>query len=424
MKKVLLIAAGLSMSFVGLAQKKNVTTAIQALNNGDLDDAKKAIDDAVLDESTKNDEKAWFTRGDVYLALMKAGKVPEDKALQEATTSYMKVVQIKPDYKKEDLNQRLLNIASSYYNVGVTAYNDKKYADAFTALKVPVDIHNLEGGKHFPGNKSFDTVATEAERVRAYSAYYSNNYDDAVSILQNLKGNPIAADPNNYLLLADIYKKQKNDAALQSTIEEGRKQYPENANLRNEELNIYIQSGKQDELIKKLEAAVAAENDPKTKAEIYFNIGNAYNNMAFPKSADGKDLPKAANYTELVSKAEGAYMDALKIDPSNAGYQYNAGALYYNQATEVNNKMNAITGNSAADLKKFDEMKKVRDGYFGKALPYLEQTYNLLDPKAETLNSEDAFTYKSSVIALNGIYLKLNQMDKAAAMKKKLATIK
>jgi len=424
MKKVLLVAAGLSMSFMGLAQKKNVTTAIQAMSNGDLDEAQKAIDAAVLDESTKNDEKAWMTRGDVYLKLVEAGKMPQDKAIQEAANSYMKAAQLKPDYKTQDLNTRLLNIASSYYNTGITAYNNKQYAEAYTALEMPVKIHDMEGGKRFSSNKSFDTVATEAARVQAYSAFYQNKYDDAAVIINKLKDNPIVEDPNNYLILAEIYSKQNNDAALQKAIEEGRKKYPNDPNLRNQELNIYIKSGKQDELIKKLEDAIAAEKDEKIKAELYFNLGNTYNNMAFPKDAAGKDMAKPANYTDVVSKAETAYQNAIKTEPTKAEYQYNMGALYFNQATEVNNKMNAITGNSAADNKKFDDLKKQRDAYFTKALPYLEQTYNLLDSKSSELNQDDKYTYQASIIALREIYTRLNQLDKAKAMKAKLDSLK
>lgn len=424
MKKVLLVAAGLSMSFMGLAQKKNVTTAIQAMTNGDLDEAQKSIDAAVLDESTKNDEKAWMTRGDVYLKLVEAGKMPQDKAIQEAANSYMKAAQLKPDYKTQDLNARLLNIASSYYNTGVTAYNNKQYAEAYTALEMPVKIHDMEGGKRFSTNKSFDTVATEAARVQAYSAFYQNKYDDAAVILNKLKDNPIVEDPNNYLMLAEIYSKQNNDAALQKAIEEGRKKYPSDPNLRNQELNIYIKSGKQDELIKKLEDAIASEKDEKIKAELYFNLGNTYNNMAFPKDATGKDMAKPANYTDAVAKAEAAYQSAIKTEPAKAEYQYNMGALYFNQATEVNNKMNAITGNSAADNKKFDDLKKQRDAYFTKALPYLEQTYNLLDTKSSELGQDDRYTYQASMMALREIYTRLNQSDKAKTMKTKLDALK
>ncbi|PZF71755.1 tetratricopeptide repeat protein [Taibaiella soli] len=424
MKKVLLVAAGLSMSFMGLAQKKNVTTAIQAMGQGDLDEAQKAIDAAVLDESTKNDEKAWMTRGDVYLKLMEAGKVPQDKAIQEAANSYMKVVQIKPDYKTADMDTRLLNIASSYYNTGITAYNNKQYPEAYNALELPVKIHDLDGGKRFAANKSFDTVATEANRVRAYSAFYDNKYDDAAIILNKLKDNPITEEPNNYLMLAEIYSKQNNNAALIKAIEEGRKKYPNDANLRNQELNIYIKSGKTDELIKKLEDAVAAEKDDKVKAELYFNLGNTYNNMAFPKDAAGKDMAKPANYTDMVAKAIAAYQNAIKLEPTKAEYQYNAGAVYFNQATEVNNKMNAITGNTAADNKKFDDLKKQRDGYFTQALPYLEQTYNLLDAKASSLSQDDKYTYQASMMALREIYSRTSQLDKAKAMKAKMDAAK
>src|SRR5690606_13704035 len=114
---------------------------------------------------------------------------------------------------------------------------------------------------------------------------------------------------NIYLLLADIYKAQNNDASYVAVIEEGRKAFPEDQNIRNEELNYYIRTGKQDILMKKLEAAVAS--DP-NNGELLFNLANGYNNMAFPKEGD-----KPANYQELIGKAEAAYEKALQISPNN-----------------------------------------------------------------------------------------------------------
>ncbi|XZF15540.1 tetratricopeptide repeat protein [Chitinophagaceae bacterium MMS25-I14] len=425
MKKLILVAAGLSLSIMGMAQKKNVTTAILAMsrNDGDYDEAKKAIDAAVLDESTKDDPKAWEIRGDVYMAMLEKGKLTEAQALDEAAKSYMKVVALKPDYDKDEMNQRLLNIAARYYNIGATDYNDKKYAEAGAALKMLVDIHNLDNGKRFAYNKTIDTMASQSQQVRAYSAYYDNKLDDAATLLEQIKTDPIVKDPNLYLLLIDIYGKQNKEQQMQAAIAEGRKAFPDNTNLRNQELNQYIKSGKQDELVKKLEDAAAVEKDGKTKAEYLYNIGNSYMNMAFPKDANGKDMTKPANYKELVAKAESNYQQALALNADKVDYQYNEGVLYYNQATELNNQMNAL-GTTAADQKKYDALKADRDGMFKKAVPYLEKAYNMLDANSASLSADDKFTYQSSMIALREIYARTSQKDKVDAMKKKIDEFK
>lgn len=414
MKKLILIAAGLSISFMGMAQKKNVSTAILAMGNEEYEDARKAIDEAVVNESTKDDPKAWFTRGEVYSAMVTKNKIDKAQGLEEVRKSYMKVVELKPDFNKEDINNRLqYNVASAYFNLGIEAYNAKKYTDAVNAFRVPADVHNLDGGKRFAGNKYFDTTAARANLYGAYSAFYGENYDVAEVKLNEIKNNPIVTEANVYLMLLDIAKRKNNDAAVKSVLDEARKAYPNNDNLRREELNYYVKAGKADELTKKLEEGIVAEKDNNIKAELYFNLGNAYLGQAFPKGA------KPANYTELVTKAEAAYNSAIAINAEQPEYQYNMAALYYNQATEFNNKMNAIDGNSAADIKKIDGFKAERNAMFSKAIPYMEKTYNLLDKKGAEMTPDDKITYSSAANNMYTIYATLDQQAKVVEWKKK-----
>jgi uncharacterized FlgJ-related protein len=137
--------------------------------------------------------------------------------------------------------------------------------------------------------------------------------------------------------------------------------------------------------------------------------------MASPK--EGKMPANAADY---YSKSEAAFMNAVKLAPDNAGFNYNFGALYFNQATDYNNQINAITGSSAADMKKYDELKGKRDALFGKASPYFEKSFSALSPNESSLKGEDLKTYKSTLLALNKIYVIQSKLDKAADMKKRM----
>ncbi len=145
-----------------------------------------------------------------------------------------------------------------------------------------------------------------------------------------------------------------------------------------------------------------------------FNLATTYLGMANPK--DGK---KPANAVEYTIKSEDAFERALKLSPENAGYNYNFGALYYNQATDYNDQMNAITGSSAADLKKYDDLKVKRDAMFGKSMPYFEKSYNILSVNESGLKGDDLRTYKSTLMALKEVYARQSKMDKSAEMKKK-----
>jgi hypothetical protein len=332
MKKFLLSVVLITFGITGFSQKVNIQNAKISQKDKDYKQALKEINDAVNHPETKTDPKAWYVRGDIYMSLQEVEAYKAENPYREAATSYMMAAKLKPTYEKDNINRALLYAAQVYYNDAVNAYNNKNYDEATNLAKQVLEIKNIEDGKRFAAIKALDTIAARALIISGYSTYYGNKYDDAITILSQLKTSTIEKSPDAYMLLSDIYSKQNKTAQQLAVIEEGRKAYPENANIRNEELNYYIKTGQQDVLMKKLEAAVAADpNNP----ILLFNLANGYMNAAFPKDANSKELPKPTNYTELLGKAEAAYLNTLKAEGKNAEYNYNTGVLYYNQATEL-----------------------------------------------------------------------------------------
>jgi len=352
----------------------------------------------------------------IYFQMQDIEKYKASNPYREGTKALLKLVEVKPDYEKATIDQYLLRSAYMYYNDGVKAYNDKKLAESSDDMKAVEKIHGMDAGKRFEKLKGFDTVAAGANQIMATSAYYLGNYEESIPLLVSTKNNPITRTPSIYECLIDAYNHQKNSAEALATIQEARKTFPEDATIRNYELNYYIKSGKQDEMVKKLEEAAA--KDP-NNADIQFNIATVYLGMANPK--EGK---KPANAAELTGKSEAAYKQALRIDPNNASYNYNFGALYYNNAIDFNVQMNEVTGTSDADTKKYDGLKASRDATFGQALPYFEKANEVLSKDEGNLKNEDKATYKSTLMALKEIYARLNKMDKSQEMGKKLDAMK
>jgi len=418
MKKILLIAATIGITLPGIAQDKFVVSANIAMKNQNFEEAKTEIDKAMASPETREKPKALFAKAQIYYMLQESDKYKPTNPYREALQATIKLAEVKPDYEKATVDNMLIRGGFLSYNDGVKAYNDKKYTESVELMKTVVKVYELgAGGKRYEkltGNyqKQFDTVAADANLTMANAAYYAGNLDEAIPMLIKVKSNPIRKMPSVYECLIDAYSKQKNSAQELATIEEGRKAFPNDVTLRNYELNYYIKAGKMDELIKRLEEAAAKEP---TNSDILFNIATTYLSMANPK--EGK---KPANSAELYAKSEDAFTRALKLSPDNAGYNYNFGALYFNQATDYNDQINAITGSTAADQKKYDELKAKRDGLFGKASPYFEKSFASLSPNESTLKGEDLKTYKSTLIALNKIYIIQSKLDKAADMKKRM----
>jgi predicted Zn-dependent protease len=415
MKKSILFLAALSLGITSYAQDRNVTSARMALNQKSYDDAKIDIDRAIEDPSTKDKPKTWSTRGQIYFEMQTepTGKYKASNPYREAAKSYMKVVELKSDYDKDYADRVLLSCAAMYLNDAINAYNDRKWDEASDLANGIITIHNLEGGKRFSSIKTFDTLAANAAYIRANSFYANGKYDEALTAFNIVKNGHAMNSADVYLRMAEIYNKQGKDADATAIIAEGRKEFPNDASLRNAELNSYIKSGKTSDLTKKLEEAVA--QDP-GNAQLQYNLATVYSNMA-------NATPKPSNYTELMGKAEGSFKKAIAADPDNAGYNYNLGAMYFNEAQDINTNMNSL-GTSAADQKKYDEMKKDRDDYLAKAAPYMEKAYGGLHIKAASLKGEDRNTYHDSMLALKQIYAIQGKTDKSSEMKKEIESFK
>jgi len=196
-----------------------------------------------------------------------------------------------------------------------------------------------------------------------------------------------------------------------TVIEEARQTFPDDMVIRNYELNYFIKNGNQEDLLKKTDEALA--KDPKN-ADLLFNEAVIYMNMANPP--DGK---KPENSGDLNSKAEDAFQRVLVMDPDNASYNYSFATFYYNRASDINDRMNAIKGAQDADVKKQEELKGKADALLTKAMPYFEKAYALLSATANTLRDEDKKAYSATMLALKEIYTSQNKTEKAAEMKTK-----
>lgn len=414
MKKTFLTLGVAALALTASAQKSNLRAANNYLSSGEFVNAKKAIDEATTNESTANDPRTWSMRGQVYLQLQTQEATKAGNPYREGATSLLKAIAL--GSKDAEINPSIKAAAFYYFNDGAVASRAKDYATAYDYFGQAVALHEVDGGARFKGDKQFDTVAAEARLQQIIAARELGKTDDLVAMLEKTKNDPIVRQPYLHFLLAETYTKMGNIDKALATFEEGKKAFPGNKDLENGEVNLYTKSGRTEELLKRLEQAAATSQD---SPELQFSLGNAYMATAFPKSGNAP-----SNYKDLVTKAETAYNRTLVLKPEVADYQYNAGTLFYNQAVEFNKQMNAISGNSQADMRKADALKVQRDAMFARALPYFEKVVSLLEAKGSGRSQDDLVTYQSSLIGLREIYTRVNDMKQAEATKKKLDALK
>jgi len=420
MKKLLFLAAA-AISFSAYAQKSEVKNARNALADKDFAKAQSSIDAAVANPETQSDPAAWHTRSIVYMVMQQQPGNEGKQYYQEALKSLQKVIELKPAYEKEDVNKKLFAIAQYNFNDGIHAFQDKQdFTNSYSYFENVLNIHDIDGGQRFTGNKVFDTIARQAAAYQGYSAYYANRYEEALPLLIKAKTDPIVKDVRNYLMIADIYDSKKDDANLLATINEAKAAYPKDQSVINRELNYYASRNKSEELISRIQEAMKA--DP-TNADLAFNLAVSYDNMANPKDTKGNDLPKPANYAELFKNAETAYENSAKLGPNKADIFYNYGALYYNRGVTVNDEINKL-GSSSADIKKAEELTTQRNDWFNKAVPQFEKAIAIWEPQAKKLKGEDFNSYQFAIVKAKEIYARQNNIEKTNEMKKKLEALK
>jgi hypothetical protein len=98
MKKLLLLIAIISISFGAMAQKSKVTSALSFIEQGSLDKAKEALDQAFLDEKSKDWFNTYFAKGKLGQASFESDN-PKFKTfyvdpLAEAYAAYEKSMEL------------------------------------------------------------------------------------------------------------------------------------------------------------------------------------------------------------------------------------------------------------------------------------------------------------------------------------------
>ena len=107
MKKFFLLIAAVSISFGAMAQKGKVTSALSYIDQGILDKAKEAIDQALINESTMNWPNTYFAKGKLCQAVFESAdtkfKSFYPDPLGEAYASYEKAIELdtKGSFKKK-----------------------------------------------------------------------------------------------------------------------------------------------------------------------------------------------------------------------------------------------------------------------------------------------------------------------------------
>ena len=400
MKKLLasaIMACGILML---QGQGAKVLNAYNYMNDNELVKAKGEIDQAITHEKTMSDGKTWYYRGLIYEKIyknsfaMKEGTedllYPELQAVKEGSV----LTAVESFEKSIELGSRKINMSEVKghhaemsmwaYQEGVNYYNEKDFGDAAKYFETCFDI-----------KKDYQQIDTMAAYNAGLAYKLAKNNTKAEELIKYCIETGYQVE-QGYLDLLHMYKEAGDEEKYKSTLKEAREKLPNNQDIIQEEINVYLESQEYDKALVNLDQAIA--NDPSNKALIYAR-GIILDNQQSTLRADGKE--DEAN--EAYAKAEADYKKVVELDPEGFDGNYSLGALYYNRGAEMLNEANNIL-----DDAKYKVAKAAAEKQLTAALPYLE--------KAHALNAEDIDTMTS----LKTIYARTNQTEKYDAMKEKL----
>ncbi len=391
MKRVILyLFFAFSISTVSVyAQKGKVTAADSYLTTNDVESAKKAIDAALANEKSNQWPKTYIVAAKVYTALQKAGK--DDKGVIKAYDFYKKAIELdakgnekgkqKGKYKK-DILFALTFFVSEMTNAAIEAFNKEDYETAYKAfeavLAINDDIAKLEDKE---GELPVDTAIVYNCALAAYNA---KNWENAEKYFKKTIDLGYGGG-DAVLLLNQVYINMNDSVKMGDNLQKGVELYPEDERILTSLIQYYLSSKHNEEALNYLNKAI--EKDPEN-ASYYYARGVLYESVDKDKSVEN-------------------YKKAIEIDPKMFNALFNLGVIYYNRGVEEQNKANEMT-----NMDEYNKEKKIAEGYWEQALPYLEKALELEPNNLDVLES------------LKGLYYRFDRMDKYNEIKAKIEAVK
>jgi len=380
MKKFFLLIAVVSISVGAMSQKGKVTSALGYIDQGVLDKAKEAIDQALVHEKSMNWPNTFFAKGKLAQASFESDnstfKAYYTDPLQEAYAAYEKAIEldVKGGMKKKIITSMIYSsLAVDLYAQGSDRFTEQDYEGALKSFETQIEITESD--------KYAGSIDTGMYYNAGLAAINSGNHEKAIKYFKTCADMQyLGITP--YFQIYECYMGLGDTATAETTLMSLTDIFPDDNSITLQLIDLYIKSGKNEEALKYIK--VAKEADP-TNYSLYFAAGIMYLNQ------------------ELFDEAIVELKQSIEIKSDYYETQYGLGAAYINKASGMFLKANEIM-----EVKEYSDAIDEANAIYAKALPYME--------KAIELNPDDRFAMES----LKELYYRMKMTDKYDAIKAKL----
>ena len=406
MKKSMLLITALAFSAVSFAQKKELKEVKKAIDKDELSQAQSLLES--LKSSALNDRKSsaeyYLLKGEI--ALKKAIAANDINALSEATNAFNEAKKVggktpteldvlkgkgaefavekgQSAYENNDFKQAAIAFEQVYrlspkdtlflYNAAVSASQGK---EKDMALNYFLELRDLkyDGSEtlYAAKNKETGQIEKSADKNIRDMKMKTGNYTNPTQEKTPSKKREIISN------IAYIYVDQGKKEEAIKAFEFARKNYPKDAELLTQEANVYYQLGNIDKYVVLTKEVTELQPD---NVNALYNIGVI-------------NLQKGNN-----DQARIYFQKVLKVDPKNADAAMNCATTFAKEGDALVDPMNAL-GNTASDIKKFNELKAKKDNLYRQAAEVLN----------EYVNNDAKEPNKVVLEYLSNIYLSLNDV--------------
>lgn len=368
MKKYALIFLICFIAVGANAQKSKLTTAKFALDEGKLDKAKSAIDEATVHPKTSSDPKTWNYRGLIYKAIFQdQGEYNklDSNALHEAHMAFVKSMELDASDKYKDQNL-LLGIDFVRFSYAVKGDNEREksdFASAYESYSISRDMNSkLRQGL----GEEIIPVDTTIQFLLAYSAQRTDKIEEAKKMYDELVHMQFKLELL-YSTYASLLMREENYDKCLDIVRKGQALYPTNTDLIITELNVYLALDKGAEAVDRFETAIKLDT---ANYDLYFALGTIFDKLK--DKEEEAEMPNKEKIAALKVKMVDAYKNTIRLSPGHFKANYNLGVYYYNDAANLAKEMEALP---LSETKKYNAMREEWKNLNFKALPYFETAH-------------------------------------------------
>ena len=413
MKKRIVVALAIFIGTFSFAQKKELKAVEKAIKNNNFAEAKSVlgqVQSLISSADSKTKDKYYFLLGKALYANGTGTDVELEKSIEnfeKAGSTY----KVEANEIKMAMLNSILTKANSDLEQKDYATSSKRFSQAYK-LSPKDTLYLYYAASTAVNGQDFDSALVMYEELKSLGftgiteEYYAYNKEKGVE--------------------ESFSSKQVRDLSVKSGTHvkpEDKKSKSATSEIMKNIALIYINNGENEKAVTAMKDARAANPDDLnlllSEANVHFKMGNTERFKELMEEATTKDPqnPELQFNLGVISYESGDkvaakkyYNKAIELDAKYVNAQINMAALILEEEQSIVDEMNNL-GSSAADDRKYDELKIKRQEVYKSAIPFL---VSALDTQPNNVDAAKT---------LMNIYSAIGETDNYKAIKAKVEAI-